>query len=161
TDDSSVTFAREAEQAIATVQKDGDQLRPLLGQLGFSHEVDLLEDFRARFAEYRTLDRSILDLAVENTNIKAQQLSFGPARDAVDGLRDALNAVKPSNPSDSWRVKALAASVVASARDIEASEAPHIAEAGEPAMAGIETRMNDAETSARQALKAIAEAAQG
>jgi hypothetical protein len=160
TDESSVSFAREAGQATSAVQRDVEALKPLLGKLGFSEESDLLEDFRARFAEYRTLDHGILDLAVENTNLKAQQLSFGAARQAVDALRDALNGVKPANPADMWRVRALAATVVASARDIEASEGPHIAEAGEPAMADIETRMKASEVAAREALGALAEAVQ-
>jgi hypothetical protein len=36
----------------------------------------LFEEFTQRFAEFRGLDRNIIDLAVENTNLKAQQLSF-------------------------------------------------------------------------------------
>ena len=36
--------------------------------------------FRKCFAEYRRLDDELLPLAVENSNLKAQRLSFGPAR---------------------------------------------------------------------------------
>jgi hypothetical protein len=155
TDEASETFAREAAAATSAVQHDADALAPVLAGLRFSEEVDRLEDFRARFADYLALDRSILELAVENTNLKAQRLSFGPAHDAVDALRDALSGVEPSAPAETWHVRALAETAVASARDIEASEAPHIAEAGEPAMADIETRMNASETAVRDALRRL------
>jgi hypothetical protein len=52
----------------------------------------------SRFAEYRVLDRKILDLAVENTNLKAQRLALGPAQEAADAFRDALKAARPPRP---------------------------------------------------------------
>ena len=51
----------------------------------------LLEEFGRQFAEYRTLSQSILGLAVENTNLKAQRLSFGAAQQSADAFRDALD----------------------------------------------------------------------
>lgn len=153
TDESSVAFAREAEAATGAAQKDADALAPILHGLGFSDEVHLLEEFDKRFAAYKTLDRTILDLAVENTNLKAQRLSFGAAQAAVDALRDSLGAVTPAK--DVWQVKALAAAVVASAREIQALQAPHIAEADEADMTSLETRMFSAESEARSALKTL------
>ena len=92
----------------------------------------MLEEFGRRFAEYRALDRSILELAVENTNLKAQRLSFGPAQEAADAFREALEAVAPSQPAKGqWRVKALVATAVAAVREIQVLQAPHIAEADE------------------------------
>ena len=154
TDDASLVFAREAAQATATVQKDVEALGPLLEGLGFSEEETLLQEFGARFAEYRTLDRTILDLAVENTNLKAQALSFGEAQQAADALRDSLDALAPADPGkDRWQVKALAAEALAEARDIQALQAPHIAEAGEASMTAIEKRMASSEAAARSALR--------
>jgi hypothetical protein len=85
TDETSVTFVREAEQAKQAVQKDVDALRPMLQDLDYASETQLLDEFGHRFAEYRELDRTILDLAVQNTNLKAQQLSYGAAQDAAQG----------------------------------------------------------------------------
>ena len=85
--------------------------------------------------KYRELDRHILDLAVENTNLKAQRLSFGPAQDAATSFRDALEAVVPAGgASDTWRVKALVATAVASVREIQVLQAPHIADRRRRAM---------------------------
>ncbi len=101
TDAASTEFAREAEQAKQGVQKDIDALGPVLDSLKFADERRLLQQFVGRFAEYTALDRHILDLAVENTNLKAQRLSFGPAQEAAYAFSDALQALTPAaRPSD-------------------------------------------------------------
>jgi hypothetical protein len=157
TDDASVAFAREADEAKKAVQANADALQPILQGLGYADETRLLEDFVARFAEYRALDRRILDLAVENTNLKAQRLSFGPALQAADAFRDALQAIGPVDAAkDTWRVRALVSSAVAAVREIQALQAPHIAEADDAAMTRMETRMTASETAARHALEALA-----
>jgi len=156
TDEASVAFARDAEQAKQAVQTSIDTLSPVLESLDYSDESRLLQQFVTRFAEYRELDRRILDLAVENTNLKAQRLSFGPGQEAADSFRDSLEALVPSDAAkDTWRVKALAAMAVASVREIQVLQAPHIAEADDAAMARVEKRMATSEAAARSALEAL------
>lgn len=154
TDAVSIADAHEAAAAKQIVQKDMDALRPILQGLKYTDEIRLLDEFAARFAQYDTLDRRILDLAVENTNLKAQRLSFGPAQEAADAFRDALQAVVPAR--DAWNVKALASGAVAAVREIQALQAPHIAEPEDASMTRLEQRMSAAEASARQALAALA-----
>jgi hypothetical protein len=157
TDKASVEFARETGQATEAAQEDADTLALLIRDLGLSQEVVLLDEFRTRFAEYRALDRSILDLAVENTNLKAQRLSFSSAQQASDALRDALAGVLRTEPvRDSWHTRALAFTAIASAREIQVLEAPHIAEANDAAMTRLEKRMASAEETARGALNELA-----
>jgi hypothetical protein len=156
TDETSVAFAREAEQATQAVEKDSAALRPLLTALQYSNELQLLDEFDTRFAEYRKLDRSELDLAVENTNLKAQRLSFGPAQESADALQNSLDALVPATQADTWQVKAFAATAVAAVREIQALQAPHIAEPDDAAMTRIEKRMAAAEGEARNALKMLA-----
>jgi len=156
TDDASIAFAREAEHATQAVQMDADALRPLLAGLDYSNETQLLEEFGRRFTEYRALDRTIVGLAVENTNLKAQRLSFGPVQQAADAFRDALDSVAPSDPvKDGGRVKALAATAVATMREIQVLQAPHIAESDEAAMTRIEKRMADSEAAVRRTLDTL------
>ena len=156
TDEASVAFAREAEQATQAVEKDVGGLGPILSGLGYSTETGLLEEFKSRFAEYSVLDKNILELAVENTNLKAQRLSFGPAQEAADAFRDSLAAIAPGNPAkDAWRVKALVATAIAALREIQVLQAPHIAEADEAAMTRMETRMAAEEATARSALATL------
>jgi hypothetical protein len=155
TDEASVAFAREAVQAKEAVQEHSAALKPLLQTLGYSDETRLLEEFDRRFAAYRRLDDTILELAVENTNLKAQRLSFGPGQQEADAFRDALESVA-ADGANRFRVKALVASAVASVREIQALQAPHIADLDDAVMTKIEKRIAAAEASARDALASLA-----
>lgn len=97
TDESSVAFAKEADQAKQAVQADVDALTALLQSPRYADEARLLQQFATQFSEYRTLDAQVLALAVENTNLKAQRLSFGPAQKSADDLRVALDGVVPGD----------------------------------------------------------------
>jgi hypothetical protein len=157
TDAASSEFAQEAERAKEDVQKDIDALGPLLRDLKFADESRLLEQFVKRFADYVTLDKHILELAVENTNLKAQRLSFGPAHQSADAFRDALEAVASSGAAgDPWQVRALAETALASLREIQVLQAPHIADPDDSAMTRLEERMRASEAAARRALQSLA-----
>lgn len=158
TDDASVALAREARSARETIDKDLATLAPLLGELGHTDEARLLQEFQARYAEYRALDDRILDLTVENSNLKAQRLSFGPALEAADQLRDAVNRAAAS-AKDRWRAGTHAAAAVAAVREIQALQAPHIAEPNDEPMTRLEARMMSAERDAREALAGLAASA--
>jgi hypothetical protein len=155
TDEASVTFAKEAEQATEAVEKDAGALGPILQNLNYTDEGRLLDEFKSRFAEYRMLDRRILDLAVENTNLKAQRLSYGPAQEAADAFRDALKTLVPSSPAEAWHVQALVATAVKTVREIQVLQAPHIANADEAVMTRMETEMATSEMEARRSLDAL------
>jgi len=134
TDQASVTFAHEAERATAAAQKDVAALTPILQTLGYGDETRLLNQFSSRFADYRALDRRILDLAVENTNLKAQRMAFGPAQDAANAFRDALEALTPAPGKDAFQVEAIGAAATLTVREIQVLQAPHIADADEAVM---------------------------
>jgi len=153
TDEASATYAREAEQATAAAEKVSGELRPILTSLGYSREIELLDNFDKQFADYRVLDGDILRLAVENTNLKAQRISFGPARNAADDFAAALDrAAASARGADMWRAQALASRAVAAVREIEVLEAPHIAEADDEVMTRMEQEMAASEKQARDAL---------
>jgi hypothetical protein len=157
TDEASVAFAREATEAKAGVRKDVDALGPMLQGLGYNEESRVLGEFVTRFGEYDTLDRRILGLAVENTNLKAQRLSYGPAAEAADAFRDALETAAGSTPgAEAWHARALAASAEAAVREIQALQGPHIAEPDDAAMTRIEARMTASEAAARKTLASLA-----
>ena len=156
TDEASVAFARDAEQAKRAVQVNIDALQPILLGLDYSMETRLLQEFVTRFAAYQELDSRILGLAVENTNLKAQRLSFGPAQEAADSFRDSLEAVVPLDAAkDTWRVKALVATAVMTVREIQVLQAPHVAEADDAVMTRMEMRMATSEAAARSALATL------
>lgn len=158
TDEASVLFAHDAENILKVAEGDVAALEPLLRRLGFPSEIRSLEKFDKDFAEYRKVDRSILSLAVENTNLKAQRLAFGPVRQAADGFRDSLGTVaSESAPGDRCRVDELVAKAVLAVREIQVLQAPHIAESNDAAMTRMETEMAGSEARARDALKALQE----
>jgi hypothetical protein len=153
TDDDATAAAREAEQATQAVLRDVGQLEPILKSMGYAEELRFLDTFKGRFAEYQKLDAEILPLAVENTNVKAQRLSFGPAREAANAFRTALEAaVKMARPVDASRAEALAGRAILSVLEIEVLQAPHIAESEDAAMTRIEEQMAASEATARRGL---------
>ena len=156
TDEASQGAAREAEQATQSVQRIDDSLHKILQDLGDRDELAQLDRFKARFDEYRKLDETVLPLAVENTNIKAQRLSFGPAQDAVTALRQALEtASKSAAPKNAAAAEALTANAIASALEIQVIEARHIAESDETAMSRMEAAMRAAVGSAQKAIDGL------
>jgi hypothetical protein len=156
TDSLSVDYAREAGTAKQAVRTDVTTLRPFLEDLKFAEEGRLLQEFVKRFAQYDALDKNILDLAVENTNLKAQRLSFGPAQAAADSFREALEGTKPASAKDEWHVRALAASAIGSVCEIQVMEAPHIADPDDRAMTRLEQRMASSEADARNVVNTLA-----
>jgi len=158
TDETAEQYAREAEQATQMAEQDAEALKLLLTRLDYTTEARLLDEFIGRFARYRELDRALLGLAVENTNLKAQRLSFGPAQKEVDAFRNALESVARASPTkDAWQIKALAETALSDVREIQVLQGPHIAEADDAAMTRIEERMSLSEQLAREALQRLAD----
>ena len=98
-------------------------LHTILTDLGDTTELGQLDSFKTRIAEYRKLDQQILPLAVENTNVKAQRLAFGPVQDAVAAFRDALEAATHSAPArNAAAVDADVARAIAAVLEIQVIE---------------------------------------
>jgi hypothetical protein len=156
TDAQSVEYAREAEHLQGFVKSDVAELEPRLRRLDDKTATKALDDFGRRFAEYEQADRQVLALAVENTNLKAQRLSFGPGRQAVDAFRDAVNAAAASGAAnDRCRLEERAAAAVAAVREVQTLWAPHIAERDDAAMTRLEKEMAALQAKAREALGSL------
>ncbi len=156
TDGASIAFAREAEQAKQSVKSDATALIPLFRTLGLSSELRLLEEFSRHFEQYQKLDHTILELAVENTNLKAQKLSFGPVRDAADTFQRSLDALtQAAPPKTRCQIESLAKSAELAVREIQILHAPHIAEAQDAAMSALEKEMQKGFETAHGALNSL------
>lgn len=157
TDTESQKFAREAELSADGVQAESEKLAARLADLGNREDAATLAAFQDRFARYRALDRQILALAVENTNLKAQRLSFGPVRKAADEVCSALDAVVAVAPAaDRCRAGDLAARAKLAVREIQILQAPHIAESLDVEMDRLEKDMTARQGTARTALGSLA-----
>jgi hypothetical protein len=156
TDQASIAFAAEAEEAKGAVRRDVGVLRALLQALGYAKELEHLAAFEGSFADYERQDGKILELAVANSNLKAQRLSFVPAREAADAFCRELESLwRAAAPKDACRVGPQVHTAVVSLREIQVLQAPHIAEKDDTAMTALEKQMDVLEASARSALRAL------
>jgi len=156
TDEASIAFANEAEKAVQNLESDVAALLPVLRSVNLAPEVQALEEFGKHFAEYRELDRTILTLAVENTNLKAQRLAFGPAREAADHFKDALAGAASTIPfKDRCSADGLVATAMLAIREIQVLYAPHIAEPDDAAMTAMEREMARRTAIAKDAVSAL------
>jgi hypothetical protein len=156
TDDASVAARDEALKARQVVDRDLDALQSVLHDLGYADELRYLAGFRTRYTEYRRLDDEILPLAIENSNLKAQRLSFGPAQEAAKAFRAALEgAVRAASPARMREAELLAARADIALLEIQVIHAAHIAESDDAAMTRMEARMSASGTAARKALEQL------
>lgn len=144
--------AGEARQLRQAVQRDAAALVPLLQALRYDADGRLLQEFSTRYEAYQRLDDEVLVLAVESTNVKAQRLSFGDGAAAAAAFVEAVDAGVRAAPSQLSRHEAAAARAKLGVFQMQALQAPHIAEAGDTAMTAIEARMAAAAASSRRAL---------
>ena len=122
TDAESQTFADQARSASAELESERGELQRMVETSGTSAEAGLLDQFSRAFAECRKIDDGLLDLAVENTNLKAYSLAFGPAAEAMGRTDRALSEIVQENArstaADAPRVMELAAQAQSGAATI-------------------------------------------
>jgi hypothetical protein len=158
TDEASRTFAEQSVQASRHVEKARRELEPLLA--GNRQEVQLFQEFSRCWEALQEIDREVLALAVQNTNLKALRLSFVPAAAALRRMEDALNHLMDASPAspDAVHMTRLAAQAVTGALNVYALQAPHIAESTATRMEEMEAVMasrNAQVTAALQRLQAL------
>jgi hypothetical protein len=148
TDEESIAFADEARRLSAALESDRQELGRLIQIVSRSKEIARFEEFNQAWEKYRALEREILDLAVENTNLKAQRLSFVPARDALARFEAALDKLvekasptsEPATSAAPTVAKASSEALIAALK-IHALQAQHIAEPRDAEMDRIEAQM--------------------
>ncbi len=156
TDESSRAFAEQSEQASQNVEKARLALTALLEKN--SREAKLLDQFSTAWEKLRDMDRQILLLAVQNTNLKALRLSTGPAAARLEQMQAALDklmdwAAQPS--TNKARVVQLCAQAMTNSLNLHALETPHIFEATDTGMELLEARMKPLDATVRQALNLL------
>jgi hypothetical protein len=157
-DERAAEFAREATAATAALAADRVAIETLVTEIGSDPERRSVQEFGEAFDRLQSLEASVLALAVENSNAKAQRLSFGPAREAADALRDAIErAARAAPPAVQPRAELLATRLELAVREIQALQAPHIAEPEDAAMTALEERMGVSEATARSSLAELSQ----
>jgi len=158
TDEASKTYAEESQRETTAVKQSLSDLSRLIELGNQPEEKKLLGEFDASWTAYQELDREILALAVENTNLKAVKLSMGPAADALtrfDAALQQIAAVAASSPDGAEASKAAFQAVVA-AHKIHTLQGPHIAESSDEVMTRIEGDMTALDKQVAAALETLA-----
>ncbi|MFT3925652.1 MAG: hypothetical protein QM778_24135 [Myxococcales bacterium] len=152
TDELSREFAQEARDETRQVSSGLDRLESLVKDLDYRGELALVGEFRSEFTQCQKLDEEILSLAVENTNLKAQRLSFGAASQAANELERALDGVPGTHALNEFELQNLKQAVMLGVREIQVLEGPHIATLDENEMRRYESEMATSLTKASAAL---------
>jgi hypothetical protein len=158
TDQDSQTYADQARAATAQVVEEQHALSALLAKGGVPREQDLLNQFSKVFADLQRVDNEVLVLAVQNTNLKAYSLLFGPAADTQAQMDAALERVvtKYADSAYAKQVLPLAYRARLGVLRIQAMLAPHIAEESDAKMDQMEASMAQEETQIRKDLAGLA-----
>lgn len=153
TDEASKAFAEQSMQASQNVEKARLEFEGLVEKK--SQEASLFRDFSTCWEKLREIDKEVLSLAVQNTNLKALRLSFGPAAVAMRHMEGSMNQLMDSVASspDATGIIRLAFKAVTGALNIYTLQAPHIAETTDAGMDGIEASMKRLDEEVQDALR--------
>lgn len=140
TDEASRAFADQSRQAADAVDRDRRELGLLIEKDHTAREIELLQEFDGCWTELRKIDQVLLQLAVENTNIKAANLSFGKGSLAMKRFEEALTDLNRSKTSSSKdnQIAELVCNALTAGLKIHYLHAPHIAAANDDQMDKIE-----------------------
>ena len=154
TDQDSQTFAEQARAASAEVEWECQDLGKLLASGGTQSEKELFDQFTRLFNELQHIDKDLLNLAVQNTNLKASALTFGDASTAINTMNAALSSLIASNsgsPEES-QIMSLGYGTEISVLRIQTLLPPHIAEESNQKMDELESQMAKEDTQIRKNL---------
>jgi len=157
TDQESLAYASQSRIAAASVDQNLKALRAMVDAM--PAEKKLLEEFATCWTEMGKIDQVILQLAVENTNLKAAALSREQGGLSMQRFEKALERVRASSTGNSSesQVTALAARAMVAALKIFNLHGPHIIEPNNEKMDQLEARMKAEETVVMQSLSGLEE----
>jgi hypothetical protein len=157
TDQESKTFADQAHATTAEVERERRELEEVLKAGGTQSESELLAQFAQAFTEFQRIDSDLLNLAVRNTNLKAYNMAFGPAADALDEMNRALSRIVAAavDSPEAKKVMFLAFSAQISSLRIQTLLPPHIAEENDEKMDKLEALMAEEDAQVRKDIDAL------
>ena len=157
TDEASRAYADQALSLSAEVEEARSELGVLIEAEKMGRDVDLFREFSTCWERFRQVDQELLSLSVLNTNLKASELSFDSARNAIKHLEKSLDDVINSDVAydKSCKIERLSHRVLTAALRIHALQSPHIAESRPEKMDEIETTIQTQDALINQSLDAL------
>lgn len=143
TDEESRALAADSTHAAAVVEERRTELGRMIETERRVDELNAFRELSACWTNYQEVNRAVLALAVDHSNIKAQKLSFGPARDALVRMRVALDTLVAGAGAlaDADATATSAYRALTAALEIHVLESRHIASPSDDEMDGIEADM--------------------
>jgi len=157
TDEESKAYAAKARQASDSVEKSRKEIEFIIHKGEFQRETELFNEFNACWTQYRKIDETILNLAVQNTNLKAQKISSTQCAQEMALLDGSLKRIIERNKKDNQCSEAvmLAYEALTASLNIYALHKPHIEETDDQAMDKIEQRIRSYDESAKNSLREL------
>jgi hypothetical protein len=157
TDEASKSFADQARQASAALEKSRREMDAIVHQEDASGPAKSMNEFNACWLQYQKLDQTILALATQNTNLKAERLSTTACAQEMKRFEESLNAFIAKRVRDGQCDEAVRLSYEALTASLKifALHKPHIEAASDTEMDTIEQEIHADDASARKALAAL------
>jgi len=157
TDETSEDFAARARQATESVENSRKEIESLLNLEKLPAEIEMINEFNSCWTQYRKLDETILGLATQNTNLKAQKISTQQGAQEMERFEESLNRLILSNTNGKQCNEAVLFSYEALTAGLKifALHKLHIEEANDQEMNTIEQRIKSYDQSARKALGSL------
>jgi hypothetical protein len=157
TDEESKTYADEARSASNKVENARRELAMIIQQSGTSKEQETAAEFDSCWREFRKLDEEILDLATQNTNLKAQKLSATQFYHEVAVFEKSLRTLiqRDMQHNRPGFITVYSYESITAILQLSALHEEHIAEADDREMDLIERRMKDYLDTAKKALQKL------
>lgn len=157
TDEESENFAVRARQAADAVESSRKKIEGIILQENHPQEIAIFNKFNICWSQFRKLDETILALATQNTNLKAQKISSTQGAQEMERFEQSLNRLIHRNTSNNRCNKTVMLSYEALTAGLKifSLHKPHIEEADDQEMDKIEQSIKTYDESARQALESF------
>jgi len=157
TDEASEDFALRARHAAESIENSRKEIESIIHREKLPQEIEMINEFNVCWAQYRKLDETILDLATQNTNLKAQKISARQGAQEMERFEESLNHIIHRNTNGKQCNEAVMLSYesLTASLKIFALHKPHIEEADDQEMDKIEQLIKSYDESARKALGSL------
>ena len=154
TDEASKTYADEARSASNEVENARHDLATIIQQSGTSKEKETIAEFNSCWIEFRKLDEEILELATQNSNLKAQKLSSTQFYREVAVFEKSLRTLIQQDMQDNHPgfISVRSYETIIAILQVFALHKTHIEEPDDQEMDRIERKMKDYLDTAKKAL---------
>jgi hypothetical protein len=157
TDEASKDFADRARQAADGVENSRKEIEAIIHQEKLPQEIKVLNDFNVCWLQFRKLDETILALATQNTNLKAQKISSTQGAQEMERFEESLNHLihRNTNNTPCNDTVMLSYDALTAGLKIFALHKLHIEEPDDQEMDKIEQTIKSYDESARKALGSL------